>query len=141
MKKTTLFISALMTCTLLASSGIYTADELNTDYGHIENDFTGMTPEIASAYLSVIDELSGHCTVVSSATGMLTERLNCVCCSGQVRVKMTAGMVCRLMDGIPQRFISIHIRTDRLCARENAIFISEPPAGRLQLSLWRKRMV
>ena len=60
MKKTTLFISALMTCTLLASSGIYTADELNTDYGHIENDFTGMTPEIASAYLSVIDELSGH---------------------------------------------------------------------------------
>ena len=39
MKKTTLFISALMTCTLLASSGIYTADELNTDYGHIENDF------------------------------------------------------------------------------------------------------
>ena len=60
MRKTAFLISALMTCTLLTACGTYASDNVSADYGQIENDFTDMTPEIARAYLSVIDELAGH---------------------------------------------------------------------------------
>lgn len=49
-----------MTCTLLTACGTYASDNVSADYGRIENDFTGMTPEIARAYLSVIDDLTQH---------------------------------------------------------------------------------
>ena len=36
------------------------AEELRLNYGLIESDFSGLTPEIASAYLGIVDDLAAH---------------------------------------------------------------------------------
>jgi hypothetical protein len=54
------FILGLLICIFLTACGKPAADSKSVDYGQLKGDFSGITPEIAKAYLAVIDELSAH---------------------------------------------------------------------------------
>ena len=75
MSKSNYLIPGLIVCLLLAACGKPAAEkpaetqtvleepfteEPAVDYGRIEGDFSGLTPEIAGAYLAVVDEIAGH---------------------------------------------------------------------------------
>ncbi len=54
-------VLVLLLCFLLAGcAGRGPAAGLNLEYARIPSDFSGMTPEIAGAYLAVVDELAEH---------------------------------------------------------------------------------
>ena len=53
-------ILGLMICIFLSACAKPAADSKSVDYGQIKGDFSGMTPEIAKAYLAVVDEFSAH---------------------------------------------------------------------------------
>ncbi len=60
MRKVALCILGLTLCLLLAACAKPAADSAAVDYGSIKGDCSGLTPEIAKAYLAVVDELSAH---------------------------------------------------------------------------------
>lgn len=72
MKKIRIFLSAFIICTLLAACGAGPAAENAVlDYGIIKSDFSGMTPEVAAAYLAIIDDITAHlgCDEAEAADG------------------------------------------------------------------------
>ena len=50
----------LIFCIFLTACAKPAADGPGLDYGQIKGDFSGLTPEIAKAYLAIVDELSSH---------------------------------------------------------------------------------
>lgn len=60
MSKAKAYILGFMICVLLTACAEPAADGVGADYGQIKGQFSGMTPEIAKAYLAVVDELSEH---------------------------------------------------------------------------------
>ena len=60
MSKAKFIILALIFCILLAACSKPAADAAGPDYGQIKSDLSGMTPEIAGAYLAVVDDISAH---------------------------------------------------------------------------------
>ena len=72
MKKIRIFLSAFIICILLAACGAGPAAENAVlDYGIIESDFSGMTPEVAAAYLAIVDDITAHlgCDEAEAADG------------------------------------------------------------------------
>jgi hypothetical protein len=53
-------VLALLACLFLAACAKPAAQSGGVDYGQIRGDFSGVTPELAKAYLAVVDELSAH---------------------------------------------------------------------------------
>ena len=63
MHKGKLFLLGIVICillTLLTACSKTGADDQSLYYGRIRSDFSGVTPEIAKAYLAVVDEISAH---------------------------------------------------------------------------------
>ena len=60
MSKAKFIILALMICIFLTACTKPAADVASVDYGQIIGDFSGLTPEIAKAYLAVVDDLATH---------------------------------------------------------------------------------
>ena len=60
MGRAKLYILGLMICIFLTACAKPAADNAGVDYGQIKADVSGMTKEIATAYLAVVDELSSH---------------------------------------------------------------------------------
>jgi hypothetical protein len=53
-------ILGLIICIFLTACAKPAAGDINIDYGQIKGNFSGMKPEIAKAYLAVVDDLSTH---------------------------------------------------------------------------------
>ena len=65
MNRTKFFIPVLLISLFLTACGkpaadTAAADPVNVRYGRINSDFSALTPEIATAYLAVVDELAAH---------------------------------------------------------------------------------
>ncbi|MBP5744519.1 MAG: hypothetical protein J6W44_06405, partial [Oscillospiraceae bacterium] len=65
MKKAKFCVLGLIICIFLSACGKSAADntavqQAELSYGQIRCDFSGMTPEIAKAYLAAVDELAAH---------------------------------------------------------------------------------
>ena len=60
MNKAKFCILWLIICIFLTACAKPAAENINMDYGQIKGDFSGMTPEMAKAYLSVMDDLSSY---------------------------------------------------------------------------------
>ena len=60
MNKVKFYILGLIICIFLTACSNPAEDDAGIDYGQIKGSFSGMTPEIAKAYLSVVDDLSAH---------------------------------------------------------------------------------
>lgn len=60
MSRAKTLLSGLMICLLLTACAKPAVELPAVDYGRIKGDFSGLTPEIAGAYLAVVDELAAH---------------------------------------------------------------------------------
>ena len=60
MNKAKFLILGLAVCIFMTPCGVSAAEDAGADYGMIKSDLSGVTPEIAAAYLSVMDDLAGH---------------------------------------------------------------------------------
>ena len=60
MRKTVYRTLVLIICVFLTACSKPASEKLDVNYSQTESDASGMTPEIAGAYLAVVDELSQH---------------------------------------------------------------------------------
>ena len=60
MRKTVYCTLVLLICVFLTACSKPAAEDFDVNYGEIGSDASGLTPEIAGAYLAVVDELSQH---------------------------------------------------------------------------------
>lgn len=60
MKKAMVSLLTLVMCFSLTACAKPAPDDSGADYGKIKSDFTAVTPEIAKAYLAVVEDISAH---------------------------------------------------------------------------------